>query len=163
MHSPRPEHFNVVYRILRYLKRTPGRGLLFRKHAHLQVEVYTDADWAGNIMDRRSTSSYYTFVGGKLVTRQSKKQDVVAKSKVEVEFRSLAHGICLVMWIKRIFEELKIPNPSPMKAYCDNKATISISHNPVLHDRTKRVEVDKYFIKEKLDSGLICMMVHSNN
>ncbi|RVX15298.1 Retrovirus-related Pol polyprotein from transposon TNT 1-94 [Vitis vinifera] len=58
----------------------------------------------------------------------------------------------------KIFEELKIPSPSPMKAYCDNKATISISHNPVLHDRTKRVEVDKYFIKEKLDSGLICMM-----
>ena len=74
MHSPGPEHFNVVYRILRYLKRIPGRGLLFRKHAHLQVEVYTDADWAGNIMDRRSTSSYYTFVGGKLVTRQSKKK-----------------------------------------------------------------------------------------
>ena len=69
----------------------------------------------------------------------------------------LSHGICEVMWIKRILEELKIPSPSPMKAYRDNKATISISHNLALHDRNKHVEVDKHFIKEKLDKGLICM------
>ena len=151
MHSPELEHFDVVYRNLRYIKRTPGRGLLFRKRDHLQVEVYTDVDWVRNIMDRRSTSSYCTFIGGNLVTWQSKKQNAVGKSSVEAEFRTLAHGICEVMWIKRILEKLKIPSPSPMKAYYDNKAAISISHDP------KHVEVDKLFIKEKLDNDLSCM------
>lgn len=54
-------------------------------------------------------------------------------------------------------EELKIFGPTPIKVYCDNNVAISIAHNPVLHDRTKHVEVDKHFIKEKIDSGKICM------
>ena len=68
MHSPRPEHYEAVLRILRYLKGTPGKGLLFANNGHLEVEVYTDADWAGSITDMRSTSGYCTFVGGNLVT-----------------------------------------------------------------------------------------------
>ena len=82
---------------------------------------------------------------------------MVARSSAEAEFRAVAHGICEVMWIKRMFEELKASDSLPMKLYCDNKAAISIAHNPVFHDRTKHVEVDKHFIKEKLESGLICM------
>jgi len=109
------------------------------------------------VTDRRSTSGYCTFVGGNLVTWRSKKQNVVARSSAEAEFRSLAHGICEVLWIKRLLEDLKISAPSPMRVYCDNKAAISIAHNPVLHDRTKHIEVDKHFIKEKLESGLICI------
>ena len=61
------------------------------------------------------------------------------------------------MWIKRILEELKFTFSTPLKVYCDNKAAISIAHNPVLHDRTKHIEVDKHFIKEKLNTGIICM------
>lgn len=157
MHSPGPRHFEAVYRILRYLKGSPGKGLMFEKHGHLEIEVFTDADWAGSTMDRRSTSGYCTFVGGNLVTWKSKKQSVVARSSAEAEFRSVAHGVCEVMWIKGILDELQIPSSIPMKVYCDNKAAIAIAHNPVLHERTKHVEVDKHFIKEKLDSGLICM------
>ena len=82
---------------------------------------------------------------------------MVARSSAEAEFRSVAHEICEVMWIKRILDELKVPSPSPIKAYCDNKAAISIAPNPVLHDRTKHVEVDKHFIKEKIENGQICM------
>jgi len=130
---------------------------MFRNRGHIQVEAYTDVDWAGNINDRKSTSGYCTFVGGNLVTWRSKKQNVVARSNAEAEFRSVAHGFCEVLWIKKFMQELKIAGPTPMKVYCDNKAAISIAHNPVLHDRTKHVEVDKHFIKEKIDSGEICM------
>ncbi|XP_030460809.2 uncharacterized mitochondrial protein AtMg00810-like [Syzygium oleosum] len=83
MHAPSEEHMNVVYRILRYLKSAPGRGIMFANNDHLVVEGYTDADWAGNASDRRSTSGYLTFVGGNLVTWRSKKQKVVALSKAE--------------------------------------------------------------------------------
>lgn len=156
MHSPRESHMEAVYRILRYLKSAPGRGILFSKHDHLQVEAYTDADWAGSVTDRRSTSGYCTFVGGNLVTWRSKKQSVVARSSAEAEFRAMAHGVCELLWLKSLLKELGFDNKEPMKLYCDNKAAINIAHNPVQHDRTKHVEVDRHFIKEKLDAGVIC-------
>jgi len=73
MHSPSEEHMNVVIRILRYLKSSPGKGILFTKGQNLDIHGYTDADWAGSIQDRRSTSGYFMFVGGNLVTWRSKK------------------------------------------------------------------------------------------
>ena len=81
----------------------------------------------------------------------------MARSNAEAEFRAVAHGICEVMWIKRLLSDLRVSTSLPARVYCDNKATISIAHNPVLHDRTKHVEVDKHFIKEKIDNGVICM------
>jgi hypothetical protein len=73
MHCPSKDHMDAVIRILRYLKSSPGKGLMFSKNGHLKVEGYTDADWAGNISDRKSTSGYFMFVGGNLVTWRSKK------------------------------------------------------------------------------------------
>ena len=124
----------------------------------MQIKAYTNVDWAGSVVNKRSTSGYYTLVGGNLVTWSSKKRSVLARSSAETEFRSVALGICEMMWIKRFLEELKVSTSSPMKLYCDNKATIAIAHNPILHDRTKHVEVDKHFIKEKINTGLICML-----
>ena len=82
---------------------------------------------------------------------------MVTISNAEAEFCLVNHGICEVIWIKRLLEELNFFIPSLIKVYCDNKAVISIAHNPILHDRKKHVEVDKHFIKEKLDNEIICM------
>lgn len=157
MHSPGQKHHEAVVRILRYLKGTPGKGLFFANNGHFQVDIYTDADWAGDITDRRSTSGYCTFVCGNLVTWRSKKQNVVARSSAEAEYRAVALGICEGLWMRQILEDLNIKLTSPIKLYCDNKSAIAIAHNPVLHDRTKHVEIDKHFIKEKIDKGQICM------
>ena len=99
MHCPSEDHMDAVIRILRYLKSTPGKGLMFLKNNHLDIEGYTDADWARNICDRKSTSSYFTFVGGSLVTWGSKKQKVVALSSAEVEFIGMAKGLCELLWL----------------------------------------------------------------
>jgi hypothetical protein len=79
---------------------------MFRKHQHLHINGYTDADWAGNITDRKSTSGYFTFVGGNLVTWRSKKQKVVALSSAKAEFRGMTKGLCELLWLKRLMEEI---------------------------------------------------------
>ena len=155
MHNPKGVHPQVVHRILQYLKGTPGKGILFKKGEGLTFEAYTDVDYARFIVDKRSTSSYCTFLGGNPLTWRSKKQNVVARSSAEDEFRAMALGICELLWLKIILEDSKIQWEAPMRLYCDNKSAISIAHNPIQHDRTKHIEIDRHFIKEKLDSGLI--------
>nr|KYP52584.1 hypothetical protein KK1_025538 [Cajanus cajan] len=133
MHSPKETHLQVAHRILQYLKGTPGRGILFKRNGNVKLEAYTDADYAVSIVDRRSTTGYCTFLGGNLVTWRSKKQGVVARSSAEAEFRAMAQGICELLWLKIILEDLRIKSEGPMKLYCDNKSAISIAHNPPPH------------------------------
>lgn len=97
------------------------------------------------------------FYGWKyLVTWRSRKQSVVSRSNAEAKFRAMTEEICELLWLKMILEDSKIKSDEPMRLYCDIKYGISITDNPMQHDRTKYVEVDKHFIKEKLNSGLIC-------
>lgn len=112
------------------------------------MKVYTDADYARSIVDRRSTTRYCMFLGGNLVTWRSKKQNVVARSSAEAEFRVMAQGVCELLWMKFILDDLKIKYEAPMPV-CDNKSAISIAHNPIQYDRTKHIEIDRHFIKEK--------------
>ena len=141
-----------MFRILRYLKGTPGKGLFFKRSPSQRIEVYTDADYGGSQTDRRSTSGYCTFVYGNLVTWRSKKQSVVSRSSAEAEYRSLAQGICEGIWLRRLLSSLKIPYDSQVLLHCDNEAAISIVKNHVHHDRTKHIEIDKHFISEKIDN-----------
>ena len=147
MHCPSEDNIDAVMRILRYLKSSPGKGLMLSKNGHLNVTGYTDANWAGNITDRKSTAGYFTFVGGNLVTWRSKKQKVVALSSAEAKFWGMVKGICELLWLKKLLAEVGVAPSFEMNLFCDNKAAIAISHNPVQHDRTKHVEVDRNFIK----------------
>jgi len=156
MHNPGEQHMNAVMRILRFLKAAPGKGILFTKNADYQnIDTYTDADWAGAIDDRRSTSGYFTFVGGNLVTWRSKKQNVVTRSSAEAEFRGMAPGLCEALWLRLLLQDLGYQSRQPIQLYCDNKAACDIAHNPFQHDCTKHVEVDRFFIKEKLDGKIM--------
>ncbi|BBG97847.1 aldose 1-epimerase family protein [Prunus dulcis] len=140
MHSPSEDHMNAVLRILRYLKSAPRKGLMFSKHGHLNIDGYLDADWAGNVTDRKSASSYFTFVGGNLVTWRSKKQNVVALSSAEAEFRGMTKGICELLWLRKLLTELGYKPTSTMNLFCDNKAAIAIAQNPVQHDSITYVD-----------------------
>lgn len=155
MHDPRSTQLDAANRILRYLKGCPGKGILFSNFGHLRIEGYTDADWAGCSDDRRSTSGYCIFVGGNLVSWRSKKQSVVARSTAEAELRSMASGLCELMWLRLLLTELQMFKGEPLQLYCDNQATINIVNNPVQHDRTKHIEIDRHFIREKLEEGTL--------
>nr|GEX00745.1 putative copia-type protein [Tanacetum cinerariifolium] len=139
----------------RYLKGTPSHGVMFKANGHLETQVYTDADWGGDKGNRRSTSGYFTLVGGNLVTWRSKKQKVVALSSAEAEFRGMVRGLAEALWIRKLLSEIGYHSTQTSKIMCDNKAAIQISENPVQHDRTKHIEVDRHFIKEKLENGII--------
>ena len=156
-HDPREPHLQVACRVLHYLKGNLGKGILFKKNDTLALEAYTDADYASSIVDQRSTTGYCAFLGGNLATWRSKKQNVVARSSVESEFRIIAQGLCELLWLKIILDDLRIKWDDPMKLYCDKKSAINIAHNPIQHDRTKDIEVNRHFIKEKLEEGVVCM------
>jgi hypothetical protein len=97
------------------------------------------------------------FVGGNLVSWRSKKQIVVSRSTTESEYRALSKGVCEMLWVKHLLSELKLLRKGPLRAWCDNQSAISIANNPVQHDRTKHVEIDRFFIKEKLDAWIISL------
>lgn len=140
----------VVFKILRYLKGTLKRGLIFSKNDHLQVEPYIDADWAGSLDHRRSTSGYCTPIGGNLVIWRSKKQAVMARSRVEVELRAMTQRICELLCLRILLTELRMEKTDPMRLFGDDKVGINVAHNPIGHDGTKYIEIDGHFIKEKL-------------
>lgn len=130
------------------MKSCQEKGVLFRRNNRLTLEAYIDGDYARSMVDRRSTSSYCTFLGGNLVTWRSKKHNVVARSSAESEFRAMAQGVCELLWLKIILDDLGIKWEEPMKLYCDNKSAIYIAHNPVQHGRTKHIKIDTLHQRE---------------
>ena len=95
---------------------------------------------------------------GNLATWRNKKQTIVTRSSVEAEFHAIAHDMCELPWLKQLLQEINVKEEMLMKMSCDNKVTINISHNPIHHDWTKHVKVDKHFIKEKVEDSTICIV-----
>ncbi|KAK3028106.1 hypothetical protein RJ639_039800 [Escallonia herrerae] len=155
MSEPTVKHWAALEQILCYLKGAVGLGLLYSNHGHSYIECFSDADWAGSKLDRKSTTGYCVFVGGNLVSWKSKKQSVVSRSSVESEYRAMAQSTCEVMWICHLLEEISLKPPLPAKLWCDNQAARHIASNPVYHERTKHIEVDCHFIREKIQENLI--------
>lgn len=94
-------------------------------------------------------------MGGNLVSWRSKKQAVISRSTAEAEHRAMALAVCEMIWLKGLLKELQVLTNETMLLYCDNVAAINIANNLVQFDRMKHVEIDKFFIKEKIDSGAL--------
>ncbi|CAN6458627.1 unnamed protein product [Victoria cruziana] len=152
MHAPTDVHMRATKRILCYLKKNPGKGLLFTKSENMCIEGHSDADWAGPVDTRRSTTGYCVFLDGNLAIWRSKRQTVCARSSAEAEYRAVVMGITKLLWLKIVLRDLGMEATQPMKMICDNKTTINLANNPVLHDQMKHVELVRHFIREKIDS-----------
>ena len=137
-----------------YLKGTTGLGITYQKTGKLDLIVYTDSNFVGSRVDYKSTSGYYTFFGGNLVTWKSKKQSVVSKSSTEAEFQAMSKGIDEAMWMKYLLQELRISYIKPIIIRCNKKSAISLAHDPVYHDKMKHVNIDRFYIQDHLEQGI---------
>jgi hypothetical protein len=119
------------------------------------LEAFSDSDYAGDQDDRRSTSGYVFMFSGGAVAWSSKKQPVVSLSTTEAEFIAAAYCACQVMWMRRVLDRLNCKQVTPTVIYCDNMSTIKLAKNPVMHGRSKHIDVRFHFLRELCREGVI--------
>ena len=163
LQSPTTDHWTAVKRILRYLQHTLGTGLKIKKESSTLISAFSDADWAGSVDDRRSTSGFAIFLGCNLVSWSARKQATVSRSSTEAEYKSLANATAEIIWIQTLLQEMKVPSPPAAQIWCDNIGATYLSANPVFHARTKHIEVDYHFVRERVAQRLLEVRFISTN
>jgi hypothetical protein len=171
MHSPTINHWSAVKRILRYLQGTSAHGLLLRHdsssllHAYTDASItaFSDADWAGCPDDRRSTGGFAIYLGRNLVSWAARKQKTVSRSSTESEYKALADTVAELTWLETLLRELCVPASTAPTLWCDNLGATYLSANPVFHARTKHVEVDFHFVREKVAQGKLAVQFISTH
>ena len=155
LHCPTDVHWQACKRVLRYLKGSQDIGLHIQPAKEQCLIGFSDVDWAGSLDDRRSTGGYCIYLGPNLVSWSSKKQHVVARSSTESEYRSLAHTASELTWLQSLCRELHVTLSTSPVLWCDNIGATCLASNPVAHARTKHIEIDVHFIRDKVLQGTL--------
>ncbi|KAB2635457.1 hypothetical protein D8674_025991 [Pyrus ussuriensis x Pyrus communis] len=155
MHNPKSTHLQAVKRIYHYIKGTVKHGLLFRSSPDFTIRGFSDADWAGSLDDRRSTSGACIFLGPNLLTWTVKKQSTVSRSSSEAEYHALATTAAEIHWFCYLFRELGILLRTPPCIFVDNVSALHMAANPVFHARTRHIEIDYHFVRELLAHNVL--------
>jgi hypothetical protein len=150
MHSPTDGHWSLVKRIVRYLQGTASYGLHITRGSSLSLHGFTDADWAGSLDDRKSTGGYVVYLGSTPISWKSGKQRTVARSSTEAEYKALADGTAEILWIRALLSDLHFSSDPMTILWCDNLGATYLSVNPIFHARTKHVEVDYHFVRDRV-------------
>ncbi|GKB38125.1 putative RNA-directed DNA polymerase [Tanacetum coccineum] len=156
--DPRNNHLEAANCVLGYLKATPGQGILISGAGDPVLTAYCDSDWLGCPYTRRSRTGYMLLLGGTPVSWKTKKQSLVSRSSAEAEYRAMASTVSEIIWVRWLLSELHVHNPLATPLFCDNQAARHIANNPVFHERTKHVEMDCYFVRERVESKEIIPM-----
>ena len=147
--------FQYLKRILRYVCRTSQYGLHLYKESSLDLNAYSDSDWAGCQEIRRSTTDFCAFLGSNMVSWCAKRQPTVSRSSTEAEYRALAETALELTWISYLLRDLQVPQNFPALLQCDNLSAIHLSANPSFHRRSKHIEVDYHYIRECVGLGVV--------
>ncbi|KAI3758589.1 hypothetical protein L6452_06156 [Arctium lappa] len=150
--KPKESHLLAVKRIFRYIKGTPYLGLWYPKSSDYKLIAYSDANFGGNQLDRKSTSGHLQFLGDRLISWASKKHNCVSISTAEAEYVATTSCCAQVLWMKTQLRDYGMPYKT-MPIYCDSKSTIAISINPVQHTKTKHIDMRYHFIKHHVEEG----------
>ena len=145
--------------LLRYIKGSPSQGIFLSKTDDLSLKAFADADWGSCPDIRRSVTGFCVFLGKSLVSWKSKKQQTVSRSSAEAEYRALATVSCEVIWLKSLLKELQIKTNTPTVVFCDNQAAIYIANNLMFHERTKHIELDYHFVRDRIVDGSIKLLL----
>ncbi|CAI0429581.1 unnamed protein product, partial [Linum tenue] len=147
---PTDAHWTAVKRILRYLQGTLTQGLIFQRSSRPQLHGYSDASFASCPRDRKSISGYAVFYGKNLVSWSTRKQQAVARSSTECEYRALATVASEVVWLQALLSELGQSTSAPV-LWCDNLGATYLAHNPVFHSRSKHLEIEFHFVRDRVN------------
>lgn len=149
------DHWTAVKRILRYLKQSVKIGLKITRSKSTLVSGFSDADWAGCLDDRRSTGGFAIYLGTNLISWSARKQHTVSRSSTEAEYKAVADATAEIMWIQILLKEIGIESPKAARLWCDNIGAKYLSANPIFHARTKHIEVDYHFVRERVSRKLL--------
>ncbi|GJV21141.1 putative ribonuclease H-like domain-containing protein [Tanacetum coccineum] len=160
--TPKASHLNAVKRIFRYLKHQPKLGLWYPRDSPFELEAFSDSDYGGASLDRKSTTGGCQFLGRRLISWQCKKQTIVANSTTEAEYVAAANCCGQVLWIQNQMMDYGF-NFMNTKIHIDNESTICIVKNPVYHSRTKHIEIRHHFIRDCYEKILIYVIkIHTD-
>ncbi|GKE86109.1 hypothetical protein Tco_1559851 [Tanacetum coccineum] len=161
--TPKPSYLHAVKRIFRYLKYQPKLGLWYPRDSPFELEAFSDSDYRGASLDRKSTIGGYQFLGRRLISSQCKKQTIVANSTTEAEYVATANCCGQVLWIQNQMIDYGF-NFMNTKIHIDNESTICIVKNHVYHSRTKHIDIRHQFIRDFYKKRLINVIkIHTDS
>jgi hypothetical protein len=150
--DPKEVHLRAVKRIMRYLVYTPKFGLWYPRGSTFDLIGYSDADWAGCKIERKSTSRTCQFLGRSLVSWVSKKQNSVALSTTEAEYIDVGHCCAQLLCMRQTLRDYGY-KLSKVPLLCDNGSAIRMAENPVEHSRTKHIDIQYHFLRDHQQTG----------
>jgi hypothetical protein len=155
---PTELHLQAVKRVLRYIKGTLSYGIFYKQSGDVELVAYTDNDHAGDLEDRKSTSGFLFVLSSRAISWSSKKQPVVTLSTTEAEFIAAASCAYQAVCLRRMLEKLDHASARTTIIYCDNSSTIKLSKNPVMHGRSKHIDVRFHFLRELTRDGVVTLL-----
>lgn len=155
MTAPQEEHWNAALRVVRYLKNSPGQGILLRADTELKLTAWCDSYWGSCPITNRSLTGWFIQLGGSPVSWKTKKQDVVSRSSCEAEYRAMADTVSELLWFRQIRPAMGIECTDPIVLYSNSLSVINLAANLVYHARTKHVGNGCHFIRDEIIRGTI--------
>ncbi|KAL2235941.1 UNVERIFIED_CONTAM: Retrovirus-related Pol polyprotein from transposon RE1 [Sesamum indicum] len=155
MQAPSQSHWTVALHLVRYSKGCSGLGLFSPSSNSLQLQAFCDADWGACLDTRCSLTGFAVFLGPALISWKTKKQCTVSRSSAEAEYRSMAATTCELQWISYLLKDFGVFVSLPIPFHCDNQAAIHIMANPVVHERTKHLDIDCHIVRNCYKDGFL--------